>query len=297
MAAYRYWRVLIKAPSPDNNSADTITMASTPGGTNLATNSAKASASTTNGGFVAGNAIAGVASFWASTVAANWWKYDFDTPVDIREISWKARSDGFHFESPVYAIVQGSNDNSTWVDEWTLSFQPWSSGQTQTCVRPALTNEAGGHRYWRIYVATTQGGSHMGARTIEMRQTPGGPNIALNCLSGASSQQTTNPVRLAFDAFDASVFGTQSPSPPHWISADFGPDRTPRIVEWVWSARNDAFYAEAPTSGDVQWSDDNVNWTTLWSFGGITWTMGETKILTALLPPENAARSRVIWFG
>lgn len=142
---------------------------------------------------------------------------------------------------------------------------------------PAITA-----RYWRIAVLENASGGSIAAISaaeIEMRAAAGGAD---QCVGGTPSVSSSSSGSAAsnFDnnstTFWASVntnYGT------HWVSYDF---ITPvSVVEVSWSKRPDSFGTnEAPTYALVQYSNNNILWTTDWTFSTRgNWATGaETRV-------------------
>lgn len=123
------------------------------------------------------------------------------------------------------------------------------------------------------------------AAAIEFRTAYGGPNVAVGGTPAASNQGQA-AVANAFDGNPSTSWITADANfGTHWVSYDFG---TPvEINEVVWSKRPDSFGVnEAPTYGDVQYSSNNVLWTTHWSFVNWTpWATGaETRVYSRNTP-------------
>lgn len=154
---------------------------------------------------------------------------------------------------------------------------------SQAAIPPSLTTA----RYWRVFVLENYSAGvtpAISADDIQMRETPGGPDLATDSTKALSDSEFSgsfindyafNGVNSQFWVSANFNYGT------HWIGYDF---TTPvSITEIVWSKRPDSFGRnEAPTVGLVQYSSDGSSWATDWSFlTPATWTTGaESRTFT-----------------
>lgn len=139
-----------------------------------------------------------------------------------------------------------------------LTANGWSKlygEEDQACASPKAA------RYWRVTVDEPDNlADFMEVELLHLRETVGGPNIATNGANwtifnnasgtGADLVSGTTPVR-SIDVDNAAMLIMQY---------DFG---APQIVREV-SIRSDTG-AEAPRRFHVEWSNDRITWTRMWS--------------------------------
>jgi len=158
------------------------------------------------------------------------------------------------------------------------------------------------HRYWRIYVtANNYTGSSTGFREIELRESIGGADATGSGTAAADSSFSGS--FLPAKAFDNGTgeWASGTGALPHWISYDFGAGADKDIVEMAWRPRT--ALGQEPIDFDLQWSDDNAAWTTLFSVrgytdqsnDGTTWSVlsANTGIMAATTAFKQAWRVRV----
>ena len=101
------------------------------------------------------------ATYWiggaSSTGNYQWIKYDFGQAVTVERVCIKVRS------NIIKAKIQGSNDDSTWVDLTTLN-----TYTTETKITDYITNPAS-YRYYRVYgyVDTSESGKAFALYTVQ----------------------------------------------------------------------------------------------------------------------------------
>ena len=134
-------------------------------------------------------------------------------------------------------------------------------------------------RYWRIFVNQTGGGSASAAE-IQLRETPGGSNVATGGAASSLNQFSGSfPAANAFDGNNTTLWaGTSS---ANWVKYDFGASVTKDIVEVAWRARSDGFLDQNPTDMIIQYSPDDINWIDLWRIHHTPFTvLGEQRVFT-----------------
>ena len=135
------------------------------------------------------------------------------------------------------------------------------------------------HRYWRLQLRATGGGSNGGVGELQMRTSIGGTNVATGGTASASSITDTYTAAKAFDGLTtdtgagngwaANVFaGDGGRDSRPWLKYDFGSGNDKDIQEIVIFAPGTGglIAPELPTAWDFQYSDDNVNWKTQRSY-------------------------------
>lgn len=145
------------------------------------------------------------------------------------------------------------------------------------------------HSYWRIYITAGVGsGSTAGYYTIgeiEMRATPGGAD---QCNGGTATAHdyysATYAPAKAFDNNTTTWWASFTSNPIGWIKYAFasGVD----VGEIAITERNTTPPNFAPKDFQLQWSDDNTNWTTVRAWRGVTYNQGETKTFRPLVSTQ-----------
>lgn len=151
-----------------------------------------------------------------------------------------------------------------------------------------------GHIFWRVLMTATNGSaSTYEMREIQMRDTPGGPNLAVGGIAYASAQQSSSYVAdFAFHPTDT----TTADSGHAWASGAVGTQwlayrfsSNVDIVEIVIGAPRTDSITQCASNFSVQYSDDstdgsNGTWTTLVAFTGKNkWILGRQMAYTAPL--------------
>lgn len=155
------------------------------------------------------------------------------------------------------------------------------------------------HRYWRVRGSGTQdGGVNMALSRVEMRATAGGADQCTGGTPICSSQfnaTTTAPgynVVCAYDGNAATAWASANSSQGvYWVGYDFG---TPVDVQEILIAtRNDASFGQGPSGIFIEYSDDNITWTTVRQhIGYAAWTIGSNKVFANV---ALAAPPAVYW--
>lgn len=138
----------------------------------------------------------------------------------------------------------------------------------------------GAHRYWRISIGTNQTGVGVIAiPELEMYTARFGVN---QCVGGTAAASTAGaPASNAFNKSgdEGSLWASTGPT-NEWLSYDFGSAK--QIVEIGILGRGLTISepAQMPYDFDVEYSDDNVSWTTAWTETSITWPRYEFQRFT-----------------
>lgn len=155
------------------------------------------------------------------------------------------------------------------------------------------------HRYWRVYITAvnTKADGSTGLREIQFRETVGGASV----LSGgtASAESSYGGSWLPENAVDGNT-GTEWVSGvegvPHWWKYDFGVGNEKDIVEMAWVPRADI--QQEPVDFQLQWSDNDVDWTTLYTVTGF-WEQNryttDLCVLNADFAPTAGAAAFQAW--
>ena len=141
------------------------------------------------------------------------------------------------------------------------------------------------HRYWRLYISETNGGTSAVISELAMAESAGGANVCTGGTASASSAGT--PASMAFDGVLTaantwhSEYGLFNIGGTAWIQYDF--NASPRdIVEIkITFATGISNVNLAPKAFSLYYSDDNLNWTRQRSWAEQVFAYGETKTYDA----------------
>lgn len=158
------------------------------------------------------------------------------------------------------------------------------------------------HRYWRLYISRTGGGSSTSVGELILATTPSGAQAATG---GTASASSTNGVNAASRAFD----GTTS-SANFWLSAtsnmpgglgqeylqyDMGVGGGIDVAEVrLYFNGTTAGSTTYPSNFALLYSDDGVKWTLQRAWSEQVFTNGETKTLDATPLLSNQIFNRVV---
>lgn len=117
------------------------------------------------------------------------------------------------------------------------------------------------HRYWRIYITESVNANNLDLREVEMRTSIGGADVTGSGTASASSEAGGFEASKAFDNNSSTTWYTGSTTRPQWLKYDFGAGNEKDIAELQITSWSEA---EHIRTWQFQYSDDNVNWTTLW---------------------------------
>jgi len=145
---YRYWGFRLRRPATSSTytSMANVTMATTPGGTNLCTDGSKANAdSYANADNQPAYAVdADLTTKWTSNPsnATSLWWYDFVSALTVEEFSIRSESGTtFTYTATDFDLI-GSNDAVDWATVKTYTASTWSAGMVQTFEAPAAVATA-----------------------------------------------------------------------------------------------------------------------------------------------------------
>lgn len=282
------WRLYMTAKPTAGSymSACEVEMRNTPGGPNLASGGTATASTfqTTGGGVPSGGwtpamAFDGVktsASAWtaSSATAPQWLEYAFTSPVTIEEVTLYTKHND-PGGTPSSFDVQ-YYDGTTWVTYWS---EVWEN--------PALPHLAGitkaykfarnkDRRKWRIdFTAKASTSAWFSIYELEVRETIGGPNLALNAYP--SSNRRPETAYQLFDADYATQWQSGSTATPLTVGLYFDKD-VESIDEIV--INGGLATGDSPTAGNVQYYDEVLgSWVTSWSFETGAWSSNETKTI------------------
>jgi len=136
-----------------------------------------------------------------------------------------------------------------------------------------------GHRYWRVLLSNSA--SFLECLELTAIADPNGSDLLTSSNISASTEFSAS-----FDAENAvdgdivnSRWSTESgDTSAAWLKASFS---TPQdVLQWTYRSHVNETYA--PDTIDIQYSDDDSNWTTVQSNSGLTWTTREVKTFTLI---------------
>ena len=298
-AQHAYWRVNMTTGGGGGAALAAIDLIAffDSGNTLIPTTGGTASASSTNGGFVPGNAFDGTInnSWWVSSVdpavTPQWIQYQFSSPVSVDHFTYAPRQsfasqwptdvnlqysdDGVNFTYVYYFYglgFPGNNGGSAPNQYWSLS----SSNASPTLVVA-----------YRILITSTDGVAYTSISHVEFTNCTGSPITTTLLAAPSSSVQSinSNSTGGGMNAFDTYVatkawdsYGVPSGGSPQWLEYIFG-GLTP-ISQVIITPRNAGSETQGPHNFSVQSSPDGTNWTTLNSFTAATWVAGTAQTFT-----------------
>lgn len=282
-AVHKDWRILITNSGTNTVSLEEMQMYD-PSGT-LLTTGGTPTASSTFSGFPASNAFDGsYSTFWDSSgtpsiTAPEWLWYSMAGAVDVATVRITCR-EGSTSQAPVAFTVQYSDDSGvTWTGATGNLTPTWAnSGPTYVTWSFAVDPPLGGFYVdWRAYVVTTQSGTAPSSAAFELRDVSGGSNLASSTPQFALVSDYFSPDTgvLAFDGNPATFWAGANAPPGNWIGQPFNQPR--KFIQFTWTARNDSFFAQAPSQFIMQGSNDASTWTNVYTCNMGVWTIGSTQ--------------------
>lgn len=148
-------------------------------------------------------------------------------------------------------------------------------------------------RYWRILFTDTNRGTYLDVSEIEFMGTPSGTDMTGS--GTAASDSVYSSGYEASKAFDnnTTTLALTSASLPHWISYDFGVGVAVPVQKYsIRASSNSAI--DSPKAWQLQWSTDNVNWTTVHSYGPYSFSTGETWYTTIAYGLANYSALKLV---
>ena len=158
------------------------------------------------------------------------------------------------------------------------------------------------HRYWRLVISDTNGGSPYGAAIGELilATTAGGASVVTGGTASASDEFSGSfTAASAFDGIQSSSNAWRTDSrtvmtgPTQWIQYDFG--GTPRDIVEMRIYYPDAGaipLTYAPKNFALYWGDDGVTWTRQRAWSEQTFTAGGTNTYDTTAVPSGAITNR-----
>lgn len=301
-SAHRYWRVFIATNNGEANytSVNRVEMYSSAldGGGRIDRCVGGTPIFSTQGGFSGGEPASGAfddsnATVWVTAgPAANrlncWIGYDFGSPIEIDRFALQARGTSLT-QTPKGMSLQWSDDNVTWTTLFTTADQTgWAVNEQRLFVAPSYAptytgSPHGAHRYWRIHCArANSGGGTFALAEVEFRATPGGSDLTGSGTPSAHSEFSppTYDAAKAFDNNNATLWSANGGTSNGWLKYDFGSGGAVSVAEVMIRARNDSSFSQTPRYGQIEFSDDNANWSTAWSFALAAFTTGSSQATT-----------------
>lgn len=146
------------------------------------------------------------------------------------------------------------------------------------------------HRYWRVFIVANDGEINWSSvNRLEMYSSAlDGPARVDRCVGGTPIFSTqggafgTEPATGAFDDTNAVIWVTSAPSSNRnncWIGYDFG---SPIQIDRFAIQARDTQVTMSPKTFRLEYSDDNITWTTLFQPADQTgWAVNEQRFFTA----------------
>jgi len=271
----RMWRVYITETNSPNLAEITELRFNNAAGTN-APLTGSAFASSQNGGSVASNAFdSNNGTFWTSLAMPPdaWLAYDFGAGnnQDIVETDITFFGAG---RCPKTFKIEYSGDGLRWKGLWNYFNNDYWPGGLRRFKKPAGPYDA--KRMWRIFVtATASTLNPVELGTLEFLRADN--SVAPTDYQPIkSSEFSGNIVDNAFDGSPTTIWSTAGSTANEFIGYDFGVQQ--EITKVRLTANTPG---RAPKDFLIQYSSDNITWTTEWSVSGETgWGVGEVRTFT-----------------
>lgn len=143
---------------------------------------------------------------------------------------------------------------------------------------PAMISGGVMGKFWRIYTTVSNSTVNQIIGEIQFRAVVGGPNVAVGGTATADASTIGNFPARAFDGDTGTWWAHGTPVVPNWIKYEFAsPVEIKQIALQAGTAT--ANPERMPRDFEVQFSEDNVTWTTVLAVVGQTgWTSGEIRV-------------------
>ena len=160
------------------------------------------------------------------------------------------------------------------------------------------------HRYWRLYISETNGGTSAVISELAMAETAGGANV---CTGGTASASSVNASQFASLAFDGVVtpasswqsafglYGSSGTGNTAWIQYDFNTNPRDIVEIKITFATGISNLNLAPKAFSLYYSDDNITWTRQRSWAEQVFAYGETKTYDATPMSSALINNRVLF--
>ncbi len=294
MTAHRYWRALFPignsgGPSREFITISEMTMATAINGATVCSGGT-AFAGNTLPGFPASNAFNGsTADFYSSNgglggghsadTVNNYLGYDFGAGnekdiLDVRIFGYST----FTTDLPGWAIVQYSDDFSTWTSAWGIPSQ--SQGTGVAIGDNLAAGLVGGSRYQRILCTAPQSGNQiiMQEMTWITASGPGSTSAGfLFCARDINQDSTTGLYyQVGSEVTDqggGNDWYSANTAGDHWVDFDFGAGNAPLPATIQMRApAGGGLYPSMPATWKLQASADRSTWVDVQSFTSAAWT-------------------------
>lgn len=152
------------------------------------------------------------------------------------------------------------------------------------------------HRYWRVYITestSSSGDNFIRLYEVEFRGSVGGAD---QCNGGtASASHNSSTAYKLFNNNEAGDYWLNGgPSEPCWFQYDLGAGNAVDVAEL--RILNGQYQAQAPKSFSLQWSDDGIAFTPIFSWSNITdWTGGVEKLFVITPQPAEPTKQLAIF--
>lgn len=218
------------------------------------------------------------AAFEDSTLFA----YQFTTPVTLREVRIASPFGAFGTRGPLgFLVVRSFDSRVTWVPVALFSTpNTWSAGEVRafpfdpTAWVPGTGRNAA--RAWRVVANGWPSGSNPRIGDVAFAAAPGGPTLCVGGSAIAAGNGFSQNPNLAFDG-NVTTFW-------NGIGAALLGQRlgyaflTPVNVVELRLRAPATLFSSMPTTFDVQWSNDVINWTTALTVTGAPgWSASELR--------------------
>jgi hypothetical protein len=283
MAAFTHWRVYITANGSDPYiQCAELTMHESVGGSNVCSGGTAFASGDLGGGEVPASAFDGnTGTYWTSQNGGPWaLGYQFASAKDIKKITWTATGSNTT-RNPYTAVVQASNDGSSWTDRGVWKQRAWLASQVRTFYPYDPTVDTDKIRFVKLNITDNNGHAATTIGEVAASDTASGSNI-LGLAVNASRQDASDS--LLVDANAAT----------YWVS--FGdadiifqlPVAVAYLAEVTITPRSDSGDAttQSPKDFEMLTSSDNTTFASVWTETNKTgWTMGVPRTFTNPTPP------------
>ncbi len=158
------------------------------------------------------------------------------------------------------------------------------------------------HRYWRVHIQATGGGSLVSIGELIMATTQSGAQAATGGTALASSVSSGNVAANAFDGTTSSANYWASNSVysasngAEWIQYDVGVGNSIDVVELRLYFNGTSIGSTTyPKNLSLWYSDDNIHWYLQRAWNELSFTNGETKTLNATALLSSQITNRVVF--